>query len=112
MIQGSAGVSGTPAVLPEGDGLYEQVLGETEEAVNNKGQEKNLDCVNNSHYYDNDSLFPRTKQATAAGQTKKDDDLFPNSTTAQPAHSSHSDEGLASATSVVKTSSTRRNTIK
>ena len=68
---------------------------------------------NDDDYYVNDDLFPKhdeEEQHTSAtsvhvknsngdgdGDYYVNDDLFPNSTTAQAAHSSHSDEGLASA---------------
>ena len=130
-VSGSPALTGVFTKSPEADHLYEQLPGETEEAASNKRQEKDHDYVNdsfrsqgqsvnemkkkgtdNDDYYVNDDLFPeeyKIEQAAAAGQTKKDedyyvnDDLFPNSTTAQAAHSSHSDEGLAgtASTSVV-----------
>ena len=90
---------------------HEQLPGEIEE-----GKNKTVHYISDAIHqqdvqkdadYINDDLFPegdRTEQAAAAGQTKKvdddyyvNDDLFPKSTTAQAAHSSHSDEGLASA---------------
>ena len=70
---------------------------------------------NDDDYYVNDDLFPKhdeeeqhtsatsvhVKNSNGDGDYYVNDDLFPNSTTAQAAHSSHSDEGLASAASIV-----------